>query len=177
MDGWSAIEIGSVVVFGMWFLLSLAAQILPRNSKIRQSRIGWLVPEWRFFAPTPAVEDRVVVYRSKLGDDDPGPLQEVELPESPPLRFIWNPGCRRHKALFDLADGTLRLAARLERPEDRTDFADPLVLSEPYLALLSLVSTRVDTSGAPLVQFGVIARDRQEGDDLVFLSRWHAVAA
>jgi hypothetical protein len=177
VGGWSAIEVGSAVVFGGWFLLSLAAQILPRSSAIRQSRIGWVIPEWRFFAPTPAVEDRVVVYRCRSGDDEPGPLHEVELPESGPLRALWNPGSRRHKALFDLADGTLRLAGRLERPENRTDFTDPLVLSEPYLALLSLVSTRVDAAGTTLVQFGVIARDRQEGEDLVFVSRWHAVAA
>jgi hypothetical protein len=175
VSGWSPLEAAVVGIFSAWFLFSIAAQVLPRESGIRQSRLGWLVPDWRFFAPEPAVEDRVLVYRFKDAADQVGALEVVELPRSGPLRWLWNPACRRHKALFDLTDGVLRLAGRLPREERETHFADPLVLTEPYLALLNLVSSSLDAPNRGLVQFGVVTRAWPEHDELVFLSRWHSV--
>jgi len=60
-------------------------------------------------------------------------------------------------------------------PESRSDFPDVLQLTEPYLALLNLASDEVDRSSAGFVQFGIIQSAWPDREDLVFLSRWHAV--
>ena len=119
------------------------------------------------------------MYRSKSATDEVGPLETLELPRSGPMRWLWNPGSRRHKALFDLADGLQRLAEKLSEnvagPESRSDFPDVLQLTEPYLALLNLASDEVDRSSAGFVQFGIIQSAWPDREDLLFLSRWHAV--
>lgn len=175
MGSWSLPEIASAVIFGAWLLLSLAGQIWPRDSALRRGSVNWLVPDWRFFAPEPAVDDRIVVYRFKSAVEDVGPLQLVDLPRTSGLRWLWNPGSRRHKALFDLTDGMLRLAERLNRRDPQPEFADALMVTEPYLMLLNLVSARLGPSGPGLVQFGVISRAWPDREELIFLSRWHMV--
>jgi hypothetical protein len=177
---WSAPAVLSIAFFGGWFALSLIGQLWPRESWIRRSSISWLLPDWRFFAPEPGVEDFVVVYRSRSAADEVGPLVAIPPLTSGALRALWNPGTRRHKALFDLTDGVQRMAQRLIARESscsqpRSGFPDALMLTAPYLVLLSLVSTRVGPGSPELVQFGIVHRGWPDHEDLVFLSRWHSI--
>lgn len=62
------------------------------------------LPQWRFFAPNPGVEDLHVMFRHRSGDDQPW-AQWLEYPtavEPSQLAFLWNPRSRRPKALFDI---------------------------------------------------------------------------
>lgn len=172
---WSLLEVTGVALFGGWFFLSLLGQIWPRDSALRRIPIGGLIPDWRFFAPNPAVEDRIVIYRFKSARDEVGPVETLRLSPGGALRWIWNPGTRRHKALFDLTDGLHRLADKLNNGEERHDFPDALMVTEPYLVLLNLVSTQFPRSKSGLVQFGIIHRGWPDREELAFLSRWHTL--
>lgn len=63
------------------------------------------IPQWRFFAPNPGIEDLYLMYRTRAHDDEPwGRWVELPLREaSSPLTVVWNPGSRASKALFDTA--------------------------------------------------------------------------
>jgi hypothetical protein len=145
------------------------------DSWVRKSAISWLVPDWRFFAPEPLVENHVVVHRFKSAANEVDSLQTLTLKSAGPFRWLWNPEIRQHKAVFDLTDGLHKLADKLIDHEARSDYPDALVLTEPYLVLLNLVSARVGTSRPGLVQFGVVLSAWPDREELVFLSRWHAV--
>jgi hypothetical protein len=175
IDDWSLLEVLIAALFGSWFLLSLAGQLWPRDTLFLRSPLARLVPDWRFFAPEPAVEDRVVVYRFKSAADETGPLQTVVLPRTGARRWLWNPENRRRKAFFDLTDGLQRLVESLNKGERRSDVPDALMLTEPYLVLLNVVSARRASSDGGLVQFGIIERGWPDHEELVFLSRWHTL--
>jgi hypothetical protein len=178
---WSAVAVVCAAFFGTWFILSALAQCWPRESWVRRTAISWLLPDWRFFAPEPGVKDFVVVYRWRT-DDDTGPLHDIPPHTSGALRWLWNPESRRHKAMFDLTDGLRLMAQRLGDDERRSGparsgYPDVLILTEPYLVLLNLVSARARQSGPGLVQFGILHRAWPDHEELSFLSRWHAIDA
>ena len=178
IGAWSLPAVASVVVFGAWFVLSVVGQFLhPHDAWVRKGPISWVVPDWRFFAPEPLVEDHLVVYRSKSRTAEPGPLVTMALPSAGAMRWLWNPEIRRQKALFDVTDGLHRSADALIDREGQTEFPDALVLTEPYLVLLNLVSVRRPQPSEELVQFGVVLRTWPDREELVFLSRWHRVEA
>ena len=76
------------------------------------TRIPWLnrFPQWRFFAPNPGTENTHVFYRWSVDDDW---SKWKEIPYRNPLKwysFIWNPGSRAPKALFDTSQQLMVLA-------------------------------------------------------------------
>jgi hypothetical protein len=175
IPGWFLLDVSSAIFFGGWLALSLVGQILPRDSVVQRSPIGWLIPDWRFFAPAPAVEQRILVYRFKSAADDISPIEALHLPAAGRLRWLWNPQIRRHKALFDLTNGVHRVADSLMNEPAQRDLPDALLISEPYLVLLNLVSSRLRSPRPALVQFGIIHRTWPADEELVFLSRWHTL--
>ena len=70
------------------------------------------IPQWRFFAPNPGVEDIYLMYRTRQGEQASwGPWQDLSLQsKSSTVAVIWNPGTRKAKALFD-ATQQLRILA------------------------------------------------------------------
>jgi hypothetical protein len=158
-------------------VLTLAGQLWPRNSWVRKTPVSEVIPDWRFFAPEPAVEDNLVVYRFKSTTGEIGSLETVPLPRPGALRSLWNPGDRLHKALWDLTDGVQRLAKEVNGREPRAGVPDALILAEPYLVLLNTVSTELRHAGPGLVQFGIIQSAWPDHEELVFLSRWHTLDA
>lgn len=167
------LEITAASFFGAWFLLTLARQVWPRDSWIRWTPANEVVPDWRFFAPEPAVEDNLIVYRYKSPTGEIGPLSTVPLSCPGAVRCAWNPEDRRHKALWDLADGVQRVARELNGREPRSGVPDGLTVSTPYLALLNTVSAELRHAAPGLVQFGIIQSEWPDHEELVFLSRWH----
>jgi hypothetical protein len=49
------------------------------------------------------------------------------------------------------------------------------MLTVPYLVLLSVVSAQLRQPDSGLVQFGIVHRAWPDREELVFLSRWHAL--
>lgn len=117
----------------------------------------------------------MVVYRFKSSTGEIGPVQTVTLPRAGALRWAWNPGDRRHKALWDLADGVQGLAKRMNGRDPRSGVSDALTVTVPYLGLLSTVSAELRQAGPGLVQFGIIQSAWPDHEELVFLSRWHTL--
>jgi hypothetical protein len=171
---WPLLEIATAIFLGVWILLTLARQLCSRKSWI-QMPVGEVIPDWRFFAPEPAVEDNVVVYRLKASTGEIGPLQTVTLPSAGALRCVWNPEDRRHKALWDLTDGVQGLAKELNGREPGSVVPDALTVTVPYLALLNTVSAELREAAPGLIQFGIIQSAWPDEEELVFLSRWHTL--
>jgi len=85
---------------------------LPDTKVSLGTRLPWLrkLPQWRFFAPNPGMEDLYVMYR---WDSDGEWTKWTELVFGSRTRFYsaaWNPGSRASKALFDTAHQLRTLA-------------------------------------------------------------------
>lgn len=85
---------------------------LPDTKVSLGTRLPWLrkIPQWRFFAPNPGVEDLYVMYRTRSGRDW---SKWSELSFEQPSRFysaFWNPAGRAAKALVDTAHQLRTLA-------------------------------------------------------------------
>lgn len=70
------------------------------------------IPQWRFFAPNPGVEDIYLMYRTRR---EAGavwePWRDIPLQvKQSPVNFVWNPGSRSFKALYDATEQLRRLA-------------------------------------------------------------------
>ena len=89
-----------------------AASNLPLRQFDRLRRPGWtgqLVPNWRFFAPSPIGHDFEVVCRTRAADAVDTCWQVVLTPAARRgLDAVWMPVRRRDKALMDLATELLR---------------------------------------------------------------------
>lgn len=124
------------LVLSGWFAASVVHQFR-RSWWERVARIDTLnlLPRWRFFAPNPGRHDILLVYRDWIGDE-PQPWQEVTAPRSRRRwRWFWNPSRYPRKAVHDLANGLLPLAATAG--ESRT-----LLLTLPYIGLLAFVMSQ-----------------------------------
>ena len=93
--------------FAAWFAATVISQHPDRNyDRLRKhDRTGILIPNWRFFAPEPAVEDQHFLYR--LADADHEEHTEWRsVFEAVPRRAVhavWFPGRRVEKSIFDVA--------------------------------------------------------------------------
>jgi hypothetical protein len=171
----SPVAIGAAVFFSGWLGLSLAGQLLPRDSWLRRTPISWFIPDWRFFAPEPGTRDHQLWYRIQPGTGAADAVATVTMPPAGALRWLWNPSERRHKALLDLADILQRAAEHLGDDADGSELPDSLLLTEPYLTLLNVVSARRLPTDGGLIQFGIIRHAWPDREELVFVSRWHAL--
>lgn len=70
------------------------------------------VPQWRFFAPNPGIEDLYIMYRSRQGGMNWSPWRDLSFRNTrKSLTALWNPGSRNPKALFDTASQVRLLAS------------------------------------------------------------------
>jgi hypothetical protein len=74
------------------------------------------LPQWRFFAPTPGVDNTHLMYRARLTESDGSTWSDwEELPLASPINWLallWNPGTRGPKALFDCAQHIRMMSTR-----------------------------------------------------------------
>lgn len=76
------------------------------------------IPQWRFFAPNPGMEDIYLMYRTRDTATEWSPWKDIPLQvKQAPMNFVWNPGSRSFKALFDATEQLRRLAA-YRAPDD-----------------------------------------------------------
>jgi len=77
---------------------------------------GLVLPNWRFFAPIPAMDDYRLLHRVQHADGSEGEWEET-IPIAPRTltQFVWFPDRRREKAVFDM---TSELLARIPAGDD-----------------------------------------------------------
>ena len=161
-----------ISVLALWFVLSLLAQFAsaPCITAIKVRDHFALIPSWTFFAPNPGVSDTELLYRDLLFDGQYGSWVCVESPKPPPWRALWNPGKRQRKAIIDLSTMLIRLAVEEHHQRD-------IILSIPYLALLSFVSRQPRSPLAEQRQF-MLARTFGSADlppEILFVSGLHRI--
>ncbi len=116
MSASAARVVAGRVVSGLlaaWFIATLLSQHPDRSydkaRRFDRSGTGIVIPNWRFFAPTPAVEDQHFLYR--LANEDR--TEHTEWREAFPItprklvHAFWFPGRRIEKAVFDVASTLL----------------------------------------------------------------------
>lgn len=97
-----------VSAFGVWFVATLLSQhpdpSLDRVRRLDDQFGNSLIPNWRFFAPTPAVEDVHILYRfADESRTSHTPWREADT-ISPRKwhQMFWFPRRRFEKAVFDM---------------------------------------------------------------------------
>ncbi|WP_147392852.1 hypothetical protein [Actinomyces sp. 2119] len=99
----------ATIVFTAWFLISAAAQY-PDDSYTRIRRLGgslannFLIPNWKFFAPNPGIEDVVLLYRIRDSSSGIWSAWRRVLPEYRPslLRSFISRESRLNKGVLDI---------------------------------------------------------------------------
>jgi hypothetical protein len=175
--------LSSAVLLGLlafWFLLSVLAQFR------RVGRVGeWLngvkgkdvlalIPSWTFFAPNPGTRDHELLYRDRLVDGRYSTWKEIERPVGSLVRAIWNPSKRRQKAVVDMCSILMRVAA-----QSKTEMAAKrLVISVPYLGLLTYVSCREASPLSVSRQFliaNTFGHHTDKKPEILYVSHLHAL--
>jgi hypothetical protein len=161
----------AVALFAGWLALTFVVGVegSPGARVVRRADVLGLVPGWSFFAPNPGTVDYHLLARTRRPDGSTGPFTEIAPPVSPLRRSIWNPGKRVRKAIFDCGQELVLLPVEELGAVEYT-------LS--YLALLSLVTSRTDCTGAASIQFLVLQSGPSLGEpELLIRSRFHPVAS
>lgn len=149
-DGLAEIIIGGLVVgtFASWGVLSVA-QYHPRlaNWVIAHDHL-MLVPQWSFFAPVPNQSDFYFYIRLQFPSSEELTSWE-EVPLARPrgwYAFMWNPDRRIRKGFFDLTSEICCLVQGTR---------ETILVSLPYLHLLTVATDLSERRGAARVQFAV----------------------
>ncbi|MEN3586391.1 MULTISPECIES: hypothetical protein [unclassified Streptomyces] len=147
-----------LVCSGM-LLSTLAAQhpnqMFARVNKLDKTSV--LLPNWRFFAPTPAQHDYQFLYRTLSYDRETSPWQMVEVINERRLaQFVWFPGRRAEKAIFDLCQEVLTVLG---------DGFEVAAHHPAYRMLVEFIRDRVNRSGAPGIKGFQFALARAAGHD------------
>jgi len=161
-------------IFGVWLALSVLAQFPRWKKRIRRLDPLALLPDWSFFAPTPAKGDFHVLYRDRLPRETLF-TEWIELPDAGRrslLNGVWNPDRRQRKALFDVCT---ELAKRIQDTEGLA-----LQGTIPYLLLLNRVSAVEREVPVEATQFMVMMSHGVGSDkepDILHLSALHGMDA
>lgn len=161
-------ESAAAAALSAWFVATAVANLLPRGTWLRRSRLSWLLPEWRFFAPEPATHDYDVFCRFRGTDTGPTHPFVVPFPARRGANVALNPHSRSRKATRDAIEELLQ-AAQAGRANLRNR-------SSGYVALLR-ETAQLAPHGPDLshVQFGILVVEGTQSPRLVFVSRWEAI--
>ena len=115
----TAVAAAVPVVLAGWFVVTVFSQHPERGydrlRSLDRTGTGVLIPNWRFFAPIPAMDDQHILYR--LASEDHARHTEWRTAHViPQRRFVhafWFPGRRVDKAVFDVASTLLSNAGSM----------------------------------------------------------------
>lgn len=160
-------------VFGAWLAASALAQDPTRKFLLTRKLdpTGAFLPDWRFFAPRPAMHDYHLLMRDELPDGTLTPWRDVyQINERKWHHAVWFPGRRAEKVIADAVSGLVSFSQLDRRPEE-------IQLTLAYLTLLNFVTNRVDHApDAVRTQFLIaISAGYEESEDpgMLFLSNLH----
>lgn len=154
--------------FGIWALLCILVYIPKLKKFIRQQDLLRLIPEWRFFAPKPALGDFHLLYQDTFRDGSCTTWTEIRPTiERSWWNIVWNPGKRERKALFDVVNVL----------NSQLAISDKVVEgSLPYLTLLNHVSSLPRSLSPAFTRF-LLMRSQgafpEKEPDILFLSGVH----
>lgn len=117
------------------------------------------LPQWRFFAPNPGIEDLYVLFRTRTEIEGVWtPWKDLPLYNpTKPWSMLWNPGSRVPKALFDMVSQVRSLASN-------GAMFQWVLNSEGYRLLSSAVRNEC-AKDASEYQFMILASVPTEGRD------------
>ncbi|MFE2945151.1 hypothetical protein ACFXKG_39910 [Streptomyces sp. NPDC059255] len=150
----------------------------PAFDRSRARDLFSLIPNWKFFAPNPAVHDFHYVYRTLEPGGGTSDWREIELIE--PRRMsqaFWFATRRSEKAVFDICTAILQMAVK-GGPGDVQN-------SSSYEVLVQFIrKTILDTPGTGAgvqgFQFAVVraaGHDETEDPETLFVSPYTPMAA
>ncbi|MEV5985546.1 hypothetical protein AB0L85_11040 [Streptomyces sp. NPDC052051] len=118
------------------------------------------LPQWRFFAPNPGIEDLYVLCRTRSEAEGEWTLWEDMSLRNPakPWAVLWNPGSRIPKALFDMASQVRSLASN-------GAMFEWVLNSDGYKLLSGAVRKECEKKNASTYQFMILASVPTEGRD------------
>ncbi|KPH97806.1 hypothetical protein OK074_6381 [Actinobacteria bacterium OK074] len=144
----------------LMLLATLGAQH-PSRLFGRTRRGSWgTMPNWKFFAPSPATHDYHVLYRTLDAEDTTSPWHPLDVgADRTPSQLVWFPTRRSGKALFDLV-------AEIRSVLDLGFTA--ATRTPAYVILVERVRAVLDEQGRtpPYVQGFQLAIARAPGHDL-----------
>jgi hypothetical protein len=142
-----------VAIFVVWLVATTIQQFPTRWGRaMRRRNVLSLVPQWTFFAPNPGRADMHVLFRDRLADGSFTGWIELHTSENRRLRSaLWNPEKRAKKAVHDAIQS---LGSSVSRDQPT---APELMLTRPYLMLLTLVCSMNAAADATHRQFVVVA--------------------
>lgn len=149
------LEASFSIVLLVWLLASAFCQLRP--GVLEEYDVLMMLPQWRFFAPTPAMHDTHLLYRDKMRDGSITNWKDgVDFEDRNFFNFLWNPHRRKRKLVFDVVHFLLLQHQSLDKLSIR--------LSLPYLILLTYVSKLKHFSEAAETQFVVMTSCRKNGE-------------
>ncbi|MFB7618352.1 hypothetical protein [Kitasatospora sp. NPDC056181] len=155
-----------------WGGLTVLRQMgLGRSVLVRLKWAGRVVPNYRFFGPTPSMHDLHILVRDRLSGGQVGLWRELDVAqERRAVHVLWAPHRRVEKALLDAA----REMAVIRR---RSAEARQWKTTIPYLALLNVATFGVPhESGAWQTQFAIAraaAYEQEVEPEILFVSDFH----
>jgi hypothetical protein len=175
------VETAATVGLGSWFAASVVANVAPRDSWIRRTRVSWLFPEWRFFAPNPATHDYEVFCRFRTKDAGPTAPVVIRFPSRGVKNAVLNPHSRARKATRDAIEDVLQCARAIDVPNEHPSLSTAVATdlrgrSSGYVALLREAQRLAPrTNGPQHVQLGIVLVEGREPSRLLFVSTWEPV--
>ncbi|WGH83614.1 hypothetical protein [Auritidibacter ignavus] len=158
----------------IWAAATIAVQLGKGEKLVRRvDPTGLYIPDWRFFAPTPAEHEYHLLYRHELNEEELTPWQEIGFSQRRSLlHLIWAPHRRSEKGLFDAV-------SELIQTTKGTKNLASMKITPAYLALLNVVTHQAQApAGARKVQFLIIRAAEYEPTvipDPLFLSDLHRI--
>lgn len=105
-------ESAVAAVLGGWVVVTALSQHPSRTfDRLRHlDKPGTLIPNWRFFAPEPAVHDYRLLHRVRSADGTVSSWTEsVQIARRTVAQSVWYPDRRRDKAVHDLCSEIITL--------------------------------------------------------------------
>jgi len=121
---------------GMFFITFFAQHPNRGFDRLRTvDKLGFWLPNWRFFAPEPAQNDLHLLHRTLSLDGEESDWEEThQTTRRRPTHFIWFPDRRTDKGLFDAVADLMAVAPRGE---------DHLLASPAYRTISAFVRRRI----------------------------------
>jgi hypothetical protein len=155
-----------------WLILTVVFHFpLTGNYFLRAKDLLGLVPDWRFFCPTPIRNNYFILYRDFINENEITNWMELTL--CPPrhfYNFFWNVGRKYRKSYLDVCIELIGIATQSKKSEDF------IVGSISYLSILNHISRIPRNGKIELTQFAIMTRssiDKNAETLLIFLSKVH----
>lgn len=168
-DLWS---LSLLALLGGWVLLTLIFQFDRFAGVVSIYDVFRLVPRWTFFSPNPGHHDLHLVIRDKLPSGELTPWNEVCLNYAgTAVPFVWNPGKRIAKVLWDSWASIQYLGNKENVPASR------LPMSGAYMMLLGLANRTPVSHPQALRQFAIVRSTgfSDRTPEPLFVSLFHVV--